>query len=216
MGKVANSMTTWTRSFHDNNIMDSLQMPLRVGSSMMLAFTMGESINMMMRELWNGKDVDDLLDDIADDPDNYAARALTSVPWLGQFGGLTRPAADALTRDGRMSRIDLGGSASQGAATAMADIIFDTIHTATSDEDVSSRTWRTASRFIPGYRTWAGLIANEGLEVLTGTDVINSMSPTRKRDQRTVATEATDLQPLLETTTKPDLPEDVSFLFPED
>ena len=217
MGKVANSMTTWTRSFHDNNIMDSLQMPLRVGTSMMLAFTFGESLNMMMRELWNGKDVDDVIDDVRADPDNFIARAITSVPWLGQFGGLTRPAADALTRDDRMQRIDLGESASEGAATAMADILFDTLHAATTEEDVSGRTWRTASRLMPGYRTWAGLIANEGMEALTGIDFINEMSPTRTQRgrRRDVATEAADLPSTLDITLKPDLPEDVSFMFPE-
>jgi hypothetical protein len=217
LGKVANSMTTWTRSFHDNNLMDAAQMPLRVGSSMMLAYTLGETMNMVMREMWRGKDADEIWADIQDDPDNYVMRSLTSIPWLGQFGGWTRPAADALTKDDRTRRIDLGTSAGQGAASQMADVLYDTIHAATSEEDVSSRTWRTASRFLPGYRTWAGLIASEGIEVFTGVDLINELSPNRQpKTGVQVDTEAADI-PILDfpTTLKPDLPEDVSFLYPE-
>lgn len=217
LGKVANSMTTWTRSFHDNNVMDTLQMPMRVGASMMAAYLFGETVNMVMRDLWKGKDIEDVIDEIEQDPDNFVAKSVTSIPWLGQFGGWTRPAADALTKDDRMFRVDLGESAAEGAAAQVADLFFDTLHAATSDEDVSGRTWRTMSRWLPGYRTWHGLIANGLFEAGTGVDIIDALSVDRpRRTGLEVDADAADLQIIdFPATTKPDLPEDVSFLYPE-
>lgn len=217
LGKVANSMTTWTRSFHDNNVMDTLQMPMRVGASMMAAYLFGETVNMVMRDLWKGKDIEDVIDEIEQDPDNFVAKAVTSMPWLGQFGGWTRPAADALTKNDRMFRVDLGESAAEGAAAQVADLFFDTLHAATSEEDVSGRTWRTMSRWLPAYRTWHGLAANGLFEAGTGVNVINELSVDRPtRTGLEVDADAADLQILdFPTTMKPDLPEDVSFLYPE-
>ena len=212
MGKAMNSMTTWTRSFHDNNIMDSAQMPIRVGSALMLTYLFGETVNTFMRELWTGKDPDELFADFKEDPDNYFARALTSLPWLGQFGGWLRPAADALTKDERMSRIDLGESAGEGAATAMTDVLFDTVHAATSDQDVSHRTWRTASRFLPGYRTWWGYVANEANEAITGVDLIGLQKRDSRRARDTSEVREGGSFPSI-TTTKPDVPDDLGFLY---
>lgn len=210
MGKAMNSMTTWTRSFHDNNIMDVAQMPVRVGGALLLTYLFGETVNTMMREVWTGKDWNEVVEDFQEDPDNYFTRALVSLPWLGQFGGWTRPASDALTKNERMSRIDLGESAGEGAATAMADVLFDTVHAAATDNDVSHRTWRTASRFLPGYRTWWGLAANGGIEAITGHDLIGSDSRRRKAPLGATVATPTTTDP---TTTRPEVPEDLGFLY---
>jgi hypothetical protein len=193
-------------------------MPLRIGAGMVGALLAGESINMVVRELWKGKDWEDVWEEMQDDPDNWVMRAATSIPWLGQFGGWTRPVADALTSNERIYRMDLGESAAEGAAAAVSDLGIQAMRSIASDDPVASRTWRTASRFMPGWRSHVGLAVNFGVEQTTGVDLINKMSPQRKRsvvDTVEAAPLQNDEDFFLEPQLKPDLPEDVSFLYPE-
>jgi len=174
MGRVHLSMTSFARSWFDNNILDTAQMPMRAGTAMLGMYLLGETMNRTMRDIWKGRDLDDIMADAKADPDNYIARTLTNIPLLGQYGMLARPAADALTLNGRMQRVDTGESAAEGAFGSMTNVLFDSVHALSpfaEDSEIQQNTWRQAARWLPGYRTWWAMLGAQGIEAVTGVDI---------------------------------------------
>lgn len=174
LGGIYHSMTSFARSWYDNNILDTAQMPLHVGTAMLGTYMFGETINRTMRDLWRGRDLEDIRRDIEADPDNYIARTITNIPLLGQYSMLNRPLADALTLNGRMRKVDTGESAAEGAFGSLTDVVFDSIHGISplaEDAEIQSRTWRTAARLMPGYRSWWAMLLSQGIEAATGVDL---------------------------------------------
>ena len=131
------------------------------------------------------------------------------------------PAADALTLDGRTHRLDTGESAAEGAIASTLDIVFDSVHGSLSDdEEVQARTWRTASRFVPGYRSWWASLLATGAEragVLDPQDLPGANTGSRFQRSRRRRASIEPIPPTLEgeVLPEPKVPEDISFLYPE-
>jgi hypothetical protein len=221
-GRTHLAMTSFARSWYDNNILDTAQMPLRASSAMIMTYLFGETLNRTMRDLWRGRDIDDIVAQAKEDPDNYVARTLLNLPWLGAYGTLLRPAADALTLDGRMQRVDTGESAAEGAFAASTDVIFDAVHGVSplaEDAEIQSRTWRTAARFLPGYRSWWAMLLAGGVRQAGGPHVTEFIEGSgRRRSFRTGGVrDIPDIPDPIEgeIQTGPAFPEDLSFLYPE-
>ena len=64
LGGIYHSMTSFARSWYDNNILDTAQMPLHVGTAMLATYMCGETLIRPMRYLWRGRDLEDFLADI--------------------------------------------------------------------------------------------------------------------------------------------------------
>ena len=216
-------MTSFARSWFDNNILDTAQMPARAGTAMLGMYLVGETMNRTMRDIWKGRDIDEIMADAAADPDNYIARAFTNLPLLGQYSMLARPFVDALTLNGRMQRIDVGESAAEGAFGSLTNVVFDSIHGLSpfaEDAEIKQRTWRTAARFIPGYRTWWAMLLSEGIKATTGVDIPGKIEGAgrfrRYGGQDFDIPEIPEPRQDLEVITGPDLPEDLSFLYKQE
>jgi len=220
-GRTQLAMTSFARSWYDNNIMDMAQMPMRASVGLIGVYLFGETMNSIMRDLWKGRTIEDTMADIEADPDNFIARSLTRLPVLGAWNALAMPAADALTRDGRTHRLDTGESAAEGAIASTLDIVFDSVHGSLSDdEEVQARTWRTASRFIPGYRSWWASMLATGAEragVLDPADLPGAMTGSRHQGmpRRRVTIDPIPNNLEGEVLPEPKVPEDLSFLYPE-
>lgn len=222
LGRTQLAMTSFARSWYDNNILDMAQMPLRASVGLISTYLIGETMNMMMRDLWRGRSIEDTLADVEADPDNFVARSLTRLPLLGAWNSLAMPAADALTKNGRTHRLDTGESAAEGAIAQTMDIVFDSVHGAISeDEEVKSTTWRTAARFMPGYRSWWASLLATGAERagvldpgdLPGGDSRGSRHTSKRRRRVDIEQIPDEIQG--EVLPEPRIPEDLSFLYPE-
>lgn len=223
MGRVHLSMTTFARSWFDNNILDTAQMPARAATGMLGMYLVGETMNRTMRDIWRGRDIESIMADAKADPDNYIARIFTNIPLLGQYSMLARPAVDALTLNGRMQRVDTGESAAEGAFGSIINMLFDSVHGISplaEDAVVQSRTWRTAARFLPGYRTWWAMLLSEGVKQTTGIDVPGSIEGAgrfrRYSGQSFEIPEIPEPAENMELNVGPEFPEDLSFLYKQD
>jgi hypothetical protein len=217
-GRVHLAMTSWARSWYDNTIMDAAQMPLHATAGLLLAYLGGETMSRLLREMWHGKDIDDVMADIEDDPDNFIARSLANLPAMGGWSALLRPAADALTLDGRRQKVDVGESAATGAVASTLDIVFDTVHGVSplaEDGEIQSHTWRSAARLFPGYRSWWAMGLRDGIRAVGGPDIIEGIEGSRHGRMRAIKGEIPDIPPALEgeVQTGPDIPDDLSFLY---
>lgn len=223
LGRTQLAMTSFSRSWFDNNVMDMAQMPMRASVGMMTMFLMGETMNMLLRDQWKGRSIEDSMADIQADPDNFIARALTRLPILGAWGSLAMPLADAVTKDGRVRRVETGESAAEGAMASTLDVVFDTIHGVSplaEDAEVQSRTWRTAARFIPGYRSWwSGLLARgaEGAGLMEPSDMPGASTGGRYRSRTLSRVDIAPIPEIFEDQILPDsqFAEDLDFLYPE-
>ena len=135
---------------------------------------------------------------------------------------LNRPLADALTLDGRMRKVDTGESAAEGAFGALTDVIFDSIHGVSplaEDAEIQTRTWRTAARLIPGYRSWWAMLLTQGLEATTGVDLpgmIEGGGRYRKYGQQKFDIPETPQVGEGELNVGPKFPEDISFTYSQE
>ena len=220
-GRTQLAMTSFARSWYDNNVMDMAAMPMRASAGLIGTYLFGETMNSIMRDLWKGRSIEDTMADIEADPDNFVARSLPRLPVLGAWSSLAMPAADALTLDGRTHRLDTGESAAEGAIASTLDIVFDSVHGSLSDdEEVQARTWRTASRFVPGYRSWWASLLATGAEragVLDPQDLPGANTGSRFQRSRRRRASIEPIPPTLEgeVLPEPKVPEDISFLYPE-
>jgi hypothetical protein len=220
LGRTQLAMTSFARSWYDNNILDMAQMPARAAVAMIGMYLFGETMNRILRDVWRGRSIDETLADIEADPDNFIARTMTNIPVLGAWSALARPAADALTLDGRRQRVDTGESAAEGAIGSTLDVVFDTVHGVSplaEDSEIQTRTWRTAAMFLPGYRSWWATSLLTGLEAAGGP----SLAIEGKGRNRVVRRPRTSIDPipeplLEELETEPKFPEDLSFIYPQE
>ncbi len=222
LGKIQLSMTSFARSWFDNNLMDTAQMPLRPAIGLLTAFLVGETLNRLVRELWRGRTIDDIAQDIEDDPDNFVARTMTNIPILGAYSPLLRAAGDALTKNDRRFRYQTGESAAEGAFESASNLLLDSVHGVSpfaEDAEFERNTLKTAARFIPGYKSWWAMMLAEGIKGTTGVDIVAPIEGGSRR-RRSIPTVRVDIPkvPLDITEVRTDpisLPEDISFLYPE-
>jgi hypothetical protein len=173
-GRTGLAVTGFARSFYDNNILDTAQMPVHASIALLGMHLFGETVNRITRDVWKGRSIDETLADIEDDPDNFALRTLTNVPLLGAYSMLARPAADALTLNGKRYSVDVGESAAEGALAQGLDLVFDSVHGISplaEDSEIQSRTWRTAASLMPGYRSWWATGLTQGMKAAGGPDL---------------------------------------------
>ena len=220
LGRTQLAMTSFARSWYDNNILDGAQMPARAFAGMMMVYLAGETMNRMVRDLWKGRDFEDIKADIEEDPDNFVLRTLTNVPLLGQWSTMIRPAVDALTLNGRRQKVDTGESAAEGAMASITDMMFDTVHGVSplaEDSEVQARTWRTAARLMPGYRSWWASGLTQGLKAAGGPDIGAAIEGDGR--YRRVRARKAEIEPLPEPVAGDFVtdyfPEDLEFLYPE-
>lgn len=151
-GRMGLVMTSWSRSFADNVILDTAQMPMRSAFGVMGGYLAGETMTQVLRELWKGREPEEIMADLQDDPDNFIARAVARMPLTGAWSSLQMPLADALTRNERPFRVQVGRSAGTGATSDALNLVNNTIYAARTG-DVNPSIWRTAAKFTPGYRS---------------------------------------------------------------
>ena len=156
-GQLVLTMTGFSRSWADNNLMDVAQMPTRTASAMLATYLFGETMNRMSRDLMSGRSIDDIMLDIEEDPDNFIARTMTNVPVAGQWTFFVRNGLEALTRNERMQTSDPVTSAGFGALSSTQDTILNAVQAAsplTGESELQSNTLRHAGRLLPIYNTW--------------------------------------------------------------
>jgi len=129
-GQLVLTMTGFSRSWADNNLMDVAQMPTRTASAMLATYLFGETMNRMSRDLMSGRSIDDIMLDIEEDPDNFIARTMTNVPVAGQWTFFVRNGLEALTRNERMQTSDPVTSAGFGALSSTQDTILNAVQAA--------------------------------------------------------------------------------------
>lgn len=156
-GQLVLTMTGFSRSWADNNLLDTAQMPTRTAAALVALYLFGETMNRMGRDLQRGRTMDEIMLDIEEDPDNFIARTLTNVPVAGQWTPIIRNGLEALTRDERMQITDPVSSAGFGALNSTNETILNSIQAAsplTEDAELQSNTIRHAGRLLPVYNTW--------------------------------------------------------------
>ena len=222
LGRVAYAMTSWQRSWYDNNILDAAQMPLKASAGMYAAYMLGETINQVIRESYKGRSIDETLDDARANPGNFIARAVTRLPLLGHWSSVLTPTADILFEPENQRytpKIEVGRSAATGALNSVNNLIVDTVQSAKNGEPLESSSWRTASRFIPFYRSAASTLALTGLSAagVIDKDFVPGATEGRYKRRR--------YKPNLSNLDMPDsfdlevpsnpIPDNIQFLFPE-
>ena len=171
-GQLINSMTTFSRSWADNNLLDTAQLPTRTGTSLIALHIFGETLNRTSRDILRGREIDDIIEDFKEDPDNYLARTLVNVPLAGQWTPFLKSAGEAMTANDRMMTSDPVSSAGIGAIASTQDTILNSLQAVsplTGDAELRSQTIRHAGKMIPFYNTWWFGGANEVAQRTLGT-----------------------------------------------
>jgi len=171
-GQLINSMTTFSRSWADNNLLDTAQLPTRTGTALIAMHIFGETLNRTSRELLRGREMDDIISDFEEDPDNYLARVLTNVPLAGQWTPFLKGMTEAITANDRMLTSDPVSSAGMGAIASAQDTVLNSIQAVSplsGDAEFRSQSLRYAARITPFYNTWWFGGANEVARKTLGT-----------------------------------------------
>jgi len=219
-GQLWLTMTGFSRSWAENNLLDAAQMPTRTASALIAVYLFGETMNRMSRDLQRGRTIDEIMQDIEDDPDNFIARTMTNVPIAGQWTFAVRNGLEALTRNERMQVSDPVSSAGYGALSATQDAILNSIQAAsplTGESELQSNTLRHAGRLLPVYNTWwFGSLNNVSAQQFGTPDLwapVKKDGHTRSRGYKTGPVE---LPSFLdgETSTGPDFSE-IGFQLPD-
>jgi len=224
LGRVAYAMTSWQRSWYDNNILDAAQMPLKASVGMYAAYMFGETMNQFIRESYKGRSLEESLEDARANPGNFVARAVTRLPLLGHWSSVLTPTADILFEPENQRytpKIEVGRSAATGALNSVNNLIVDTVQSAKNGEPLESSSWRTASRFIPFYRSAASTLALHGLSaagVIDESMVPGATSGGYRRRKYKPNLSNLDIpdsfESNLEVPSNP-IPDNIQFLFPE-
>jgi hypothetical protein len=161
MGRIMNVMGTWARSAYDNIVVEGAQMPTLPYLMMIGTFLLGETMNRTTRDLYRGRSMDDIIQDFEDDPDNWIAQRLFSLPVAGQWTPLFREVGDALTSD-QKHRTQVFQSPGIGAIDNFVGAIgavTSRVSPLTDTRDLDTNALKTLPRLIPGYRSawWIGM-----------------------------------------------------------
>jgi hypothetical protein len=165
-GRVLNAMTSFSRAFFDNNVLDMAGMPSRQASGMMTAFLLGESMNQMARRMWQGEDLDDLMQEWNDDPARTGMRYAMNLPLLGQSNWILRAATEPLVT-GNNHRQAYNQGAAVSVANNLLNFAFDATLTPFSEdarENVGRDAQRYARRLVPALNSHYGGLITVGLE----------------------------------------------------
>lgn len=159
LGQLWNTMMSFSRSWADNNIMDAAQMPTRTASALIAIYLFGETLNRMNRDILRGRTVEEIEEEIMEDPDNFIARTLTNIPVAGMWTPLLRNGLEAATRNERMLTSDPISSAGFGALASTNDAILDSVQAASpfagsEESNAASSAVRQVGRMVPLYNTW--------------------------------------------------------------
>lgn len=186
-GRMLNAMTSWSRSFFDNTILDLAAMPSRNAAAIASAYVLGESLNRMSKRIFNGEDFDTITQEFEDRPVRTMLNYALNVPVLGQFNFLLRAITDPLLTE-RSGRQDFN----QGAAVSVANETLNLTSLAVRapfDEQARDRLSHSAEKFArrltPGLNShWGGLFLL-GVESASGTRLrMERQSQRRGRGQR--------------------------------
>jgi hypothetical protein len=165
-GRMFNSMTSFSRSFFDNNVLDMAAMPSRNAAGMFTAFFLGEALNRMARRMWNGEEVDDILQELEDRPAATMMNYALNLPLLGQNNWLLRMFMEPLLTPTAHNQ-----SFTQGAAVSVANNMLNFTRDAAiapfdekARERLSNDSVKFGRRFIPGVMTHYGGVAILGSE----------------------------------------------------
>ncbi len=178
-GRMFNSMTSFSRSFFDNNILDMAAMPSRNAASMFTAFYLGETMNRIARRVWNGEEIEDIMQEWEDNPEATMANYALNIPLLGQNNFLLRAVTEPLLTPTRHNQ-----TFTQGAAVSVAnnmlnftrDAMIAPVNEAARDR-LGNDGIKFGRRFMPGVMTHYG-----GLFTLATEEALDiRLRPTNKR-----------------------------------
>lgn len=170
-GRMFNSMTSFSRSFFDNNILDMAAMPSRNAAGMFTAFYLGETMNRIARRVANGEEIDDIMQEWEDAPEATMLNYALNIPLLGQNNYLLRMFTEPLLTKTRHNQ-----TFTQGAAVSVANNMLNFVRDATvapfdesAREKVGNDAIKFGRRFTPGVMTHYGglftLAAEEAFDV---------------------------------------------------
>lgn len=159
-GRMLNAMTSWSRSFFDNTVLDLAAMPSRNAAAIASAYVLGESLNRISKRIFNGEDFDTIMQEFEDRPIRTMLNYSLNVPVLGQFNFLLRAVTDPLLTE-RRGRQDFN----QGAAVSVANETLNLVSQAVrapfdeqAREQLSHSAEKFARRLTPGLNShWGGL-----------------------------------------------------------
>lgn len=178
-GRMFNSMTSFSRSFFDNNVLDMAAMPSRNAAGMFTAFYMGETLNRMARRVWNGEEIEDIVQELEDNPAGTLVNYALNIPLLGQNNWLLRMFTEPLLTKTRHNQTFTQGAA-VSVANNMLNFARDTVAAPFDEgarEKVGNDAIKFGRRFIPGVMTHYG-----GLFTLAAEEATNvRLRPTNKR-----------------------------------
>jgi hypothetical protein len=138
-------------------------------------YLFGETMGRISRDLFRGRDIEDIYTDFESDPENWIGRQMLNFPLLGMYTPTARAAWDAITEDERRQQSSTIGGAGISAFDSLNNLIMDTTHSispAASDTgnfDIHAQ--RYAARLIPGYRSYWFMLLSYGLNSATGFNV---------------------------------------------
>lgn len=169
-GRMLNSMTTFSRSFFDNTILDMAAMPTRNAASLAAAYVLGETLNRMSKRVFNGEEPEQIAAEFEAAPVRTMLNYSFNLPLLGQYNFMLRAVTEPLLT-GNAFRQDF----TQGAAVSVANNTLNLVTTAFQapfNEDARERLGHDAEKFArkltPGLNShWGGLFLL-GAEGATG------------------------------------------------
>ena len=170
-GRMFNAMTSFSRSFFDNNVLDMAAMPSRNAAGMFTAFYLGETMNRIARRVANGEEIDDIMQEWEDAPEATMLNYALNIPLLGQNNYLLRMFSEPFLTKTRHNQ-----TFTQGAAVSVANNVMNFARDAVVapfDESARGKVGNDAikfgRRFVPGVNTHYGglftLAAEEAFDV---------------------------------------------------
>jgi hypothetical protein len=97
-GRMWYALTSWTRSFQDNVIMDfgSRSAGKYLVSGIFL-YAAVEAINGLFKEWLAGREVEDIMEEMEDNPSQFVIRGVSRMPVFGVYNGILEAAAAGIT-----------------------------------------------------------------------------------------------------------------------
>ena len=165
-GRMLNTMTSWSRSYFDNVILDLAAMPSRNAAALGTAFVVGETMNRIAKRIFNGEEYDDIMQEFEDRPTRTMLNYALNLPVLGQYNFMLRAVTDPLLTD-----ISHKQEFNQGAAVSVANEMLNftsQVIRAPFDENARERLTHSAEKFgrrlIPGLNSHYGGLFLLGME----------------------------------------------------
>lgn len=172
-GRMINTMTSFSRSFFDNNILDLAQMPTHKAVALSASFVLGETLNRISRRIYNGEDFDVIMDEFEDNPVATMLNYSLNVPLLGQYNFVLRSVMDPILNDTSYKQ-----EFNQGAAVSVANELLNftsqSIRAPFSEEareGLGHSAEKYARRLTPGLNSHFGGIALFALDEAAGIDL---------------------------------------------